>query len=126
LQIEDIGQNSGSMRATGQIIVQLWTEEMARAATTALVSAHDAIRTSRTSTAATSLSAVVSKLQLFVGIADEAAKVFRMTLDFGQQVNSSLIQIHPYVNFVWQATSSIYKVQSAESNILKIANTWPA
>ena len=102
--------------------MQLWTEEIARAATKALVGAHDAILTSQTSTAATSLSAVVSKLQLFVGIADEAAKVFRMTLDCSQRVNSSLIQIHPYVNLVWQATSSIYKVQSAGRNVLKIAN----
>jgi hypothetical protein len=95
----------------GEITVRFWTEETAEASAPAIVNAHKVVNKLEGGNAATrSLEAVVSKLKVFVEIADEAAKVYYIPLSRIYKLIWLGVKIHPYVNLVWQATSSVYKV----------------
>lgn len=54
---------------------------------------------------------VVSQLDIFIGIVDEVSKVNMLTAS-SKPILTICLQIHPYVNFAWQVTSSLYKVSS--------------
>ena len=56
-----------------------------------------------------SLYAVVEKLDIVVHIVDDVVKV-TPCLHTQKLCFSRCFQIHPYVNFAWQVTSSLYKV----------------
>jgi len=113
LKLEDARHNNNNSLYPGEIIVRFWTEETASAGSAAVVAAQQAVinNLESGSSAMKSLETVVSKLKLFAEIANEAAQVqyiihsnqCRLTCSF-------IVQIHPYVNFVWTATSALYTV----------------
>jgi hypothetical protein len=93
--------------------VRFWTEDTASAGSAATAAARQAIANGLESgnSATKSLETVVSKLKLFVSIADEAAQVQYIILSPVSVTYFFTIQIHPYVNFVWKVTSTIYNVR---------------
>jgi hypothetical protein len=85
------------------IMVRFWPEEVAKAATSAIAGAHEAVDHkvgSRESAAATSLDAVISKLQMFVQVADEVANVHCT------RVKVAYHSSHHYCRFTLMSTSS--------------------
>jgi hypothetical protein len=68
----------------------------------------ESIGTSTRRGARQQLAMIVSKLDAFVKIVDETAKV--SMLDDIYDTNPYASQIHPYSYLVWQVTSSVYKV----------------
>ena len=95
------------------MIMRFWTEGAASAGLAATVAARQAVTNGLESrnSATKSLGTVVSKLKLFVSIADEAAQVQYIILLSTSVIYFFTIQIHPYVNIVWKVTSTIYQVR---------------
>jgi hypothetical protein len=113
LKLEVAGPK-GDTQERGEITVRFWTQETAKASAAAVADARQAVQEKLEggNTAAKSLEAVVSKLKAFAAIADEAAQVLYSPFCRDSELTCLIVQIHPYVNLVWQTISSVYKVRN--------------
>jgi hypothetical protein len=111
------GQPQITLRITSQKYVPAGAEAIADArrtlqargiSDTTRETLDESIGTSTKRDARQPLAVIVSKLEAFVEIVDETAKV--SILDDIYNTNPYASQIHPYSYLVWQVTSSVYKV----------------
>jgi hypothetical protein len=112
LKLEDTRHKNNNL-LPGEMIMRFWTEDTASAGSAATAAARLAVANGLESgnSATKSLETVISKLKLFVSIADEAAQVRHIILSSVLVIYFFTIQIHPYVNIVWKVTSAIYQVR---------------
>jgi hypothetical protein len=112
LKLEDARYKNNNL-LPGEMIMRFWTEDTASAGSAATAAARQAVANGLGSgnSATKSLETVVSKLKLFVSIANEAAQVQYIILSSVLVIYFFTIQIHPYVNIVWKVTTTMYQVR---------------
>jgi len=108
-------KNSGTVgrhQGPSQVTVRITKQENLAAGTAVIADARKALRGRGLANtgALQSLTIVISKLDTFVKIVDQTAKVDNFYYPLLRAISRITLQIHPYSYLVWQVTSSTFKV----------------